>query len=182
MQRRLLGRGIVAAAEAEAFDLARSFPRTKDAFLSLAEALPEEPPQRFYSQLWESKATLTRILQARHEATRVALLKDEAVKKTWDRLQAVRREVAGLLLADPQKVKDRDGRVRALTDEKEKLEAELAKALPELERAKQLAKVGPKNLADNLPKDAVLLDFIRYEFFDKGKAKEQHYVVFLVVP
>jgi len=56
-----------------------------------------------------------------------------------------------LLNADPDKVRDHDDVVRDSTNKKEKLEAELAKALPELERPKQLAKLGPNTWRTTCP-------------------------------
>jgi tetratricopeptide (TPR) repeat protein len=181
MYRARLRRDAVLASEAEALDLERSLPAAKDEFLSLALELPDESPERFYAQFFDSKAFLTRILQRRHEATRAAITRAEDVKERWQALQAVRRELGGLLVASPAKVRDRDERVRDLTDKKEMLERELAKALPELERSRRLAKLGPKDLVEILPRDVVLLDFVRYVFVNKDKP-QRHYAVFLLAP
>jgi CHAT domain-containing protein len=169
--------------EAEALDYLQGLAETRDYFLSLALASPERmPPEQVYARLWESKAMLTRVVQARRHATRIALGSDDKLKQTWLELLDVSRRLAGLRLKPVTDPKIRDDNLRKLTERKEQLETAIAGMVPEIGRDKQSAGLGPEDLANRLDKDAVFLDFVRYRYWQKGKKLDLRYVVFVLTP
>src|SRR5262249_47792795 len=60
------------------------------------------------------------------------------------------------------------------------LERRLGKALPELTRRQELAKLGPADMAGRLPAHTTFIDLIRYGHYHKGKLKEPRYVAFVL--
>jgi tetratricopeptide (TPR) repeat protein/CHAT domain-containing protein len=164
-------------AQAQALARAASLPSTRDVYLSLSRDVV--PPQAAYPHIWASKAAVTRILQARH-AARAAVRKSPAVKAAWDELILVRGQLTFRLHHPGKDLAARDREVRDLTQRTEELERLLGKALPELPRCKELDKLGPSDLAADLPKLTAFIDLIRYQHFEKGEAPSLRYVAFVV--
>jgi CHAT domain-containing protein/tetratricopeptide (TPR) repeat protein len=177
---RLTYRTAQVSSEAETLDFLQSLPPTRDALLSLSVTEPPNDSARWYAALWESKAVVTRIMQQRHEATRIALVKNDKVHQQWQQLQLVRQQLGRLLLDPDRPLAQRDLELRELNDRKEKLERALAGVLPEIERHKELARLGPLELARRLPEGAVFLDFWRYNRPQRGRPDQRCYAVFVI--
>ena len=180
IRRALVLRTARLSSEAEALDELQTLLRIRGRFLSLISKLPQEQATRFYAPLWESKALVTRVVQQRHQATRVLASKDAKVRKTWQELQNVRQQIEWL-----QHDAGKEGRAEELRDgttRKEKLERELAALMPEYQRLKELSDLRPADLANRLPVDAVFLDFTQYHVMDKLKKVGRRYVVFVITP
>jgi CHAT domain-containing protein/tetratricopeptide (TPR) repeat protein len=186
MYRPYLERELAGAAEAEALALVRAQPLFRDVLLSTAHHVPGSDAQA-YAQVWTSKAGLTRLLQRRHTARRAA--QAPAGLADWQALLDVRRQLARQLLNPGRDRTDRD--LRALTDRKEELERKLAQALPELPRQQELNRLGPADLSQHLPAQSVLIDLLRYAYWeDKPKRQEKagkvaatpSYVAFVLAP
>src|SRR5262249_13816424 len=130
---------------------------------------------------------VTRVLAQRHAAARVAGTEHAA---QLDRLKDLRRSIDNLLRDTKLPRDDRDRLLTKATDECDALERELAKIIPMRERAKVLDQLGPDALPPLLPKDAVLIDFVRYTKFDydpaqpgkTGEARTPSYAAFVVGP
>jgi CHAT domain-containing protein len=76
----------------------------------------------------------------------------------------------------------RDRQLSDLTGEKEQLERNLAKQLPELERFRQLAALGPADLAGKLPPGTTFIHFVRHADYAKAKFTGYHYQAFVLAP
>src|SRR5262249_55856902 len=77
MWRRQIDRQIAIADEAEALELVRSLPLTRDGYLSVARHV-KDIDGAVYNQIWSSKAAITRVLERRRLATRLSLACTEA--------------------------------------------------------------------------------------------------------
>jgi len=169
------------APEAQALELLATLPLTRDAFLTLARRLAVDPAET-YRPLWQARAALTRLLQARHQATRRALADPKAsaaLKQLSEQLVTVRQHLAALpgQLLNPA---ERDRRWRELTEQKEDLQRQQARALPQLEALRQRAHLQPGDLVQHLPDGVAFLDFFCYFDSDK-KERGDRYMVFVLV-
>jgi CHAT domain-containing protein/Tfp pilus assembly protein PilF len=181
MRQRLGDRLAASASEAEALAFLASLPFDRDAFLSAALQARTSAPD-LYGRVWRSRAALTRALQRRHQATRVALAASDSVRRTWQELLDLRRQLS-LQLSEP--VRDlpaRDKELRRLTDRKEALERALAAVLPEIDRNTELDQLGPPDLAARLPAHSAFIDLVRYRHFGKGGQPADKYLAFVVKP
>jgi CHAT domain-containing protein/tetratricopeptide (TPR) repeat protein len=181
MDRRLAASFTANAPEAEALSFLRTLPLTRDGYLTAALAA-NVPAAANYAHVWASKAPLTRLLQRRHQATRLALAGSEAARLKWQDLLDTRRNLARLLLEPATNQQARDQKLARLTDHKEALERELAGQLPETARAKQVDQLGPTDLAAMLPKGAAFIDLLRYTHVAKDRQRSAKYLAFLVLP
>jgi CHAT domain-containing protein len=161
------------ASEAEALAYVQAQPLTRDGFLSLTTKLPGTD-EKAYTAVWSTKSAVTRVLAQRHAAARVA--GTEHAKKL-EELKATRRYVDYLLRNTRLGKDERDKLLTKAVDERDALERELAKAVPLLQRARELDALEPDALLALLPEHAVLIDFVRYTRFEfdsdePGKAGE----------
>ncbi|MCI0461311.1 MAG: CHAT domain-containing protein, partial [Gemmataceae bacterium] len=172
--------------EAQALNFAASFPLTRDVFLSVARCLPN-PAGSGYALVWQSKAALTRVYERRHLALLAATAPQ--VHERWQRLLALRRQREHLLLAPiPANPTARDQKLAELNQAVDQLDRELLPLLPAVARAEQLAQSRPGDLQQRLPPHTVLIDLLRYTFFEqdpktpveKGRRTTPSYVAYLL--
>src|SRR5262249_19746417 len=100
----------------------------------------------------------------------------------WERLQAVRSQLNRLAVEPGRDLAARDRRLAELNDEQEKLERDLAKELPELERHRRLAALGPADLTQKLGPGTAFIDFVRHTQWEKGKFTGYRYQAFVLAP
>jgi CHAT domain-containing protein/tetratricopeptide (TPR) repeat protein len=170
------------APEAQALALLRSFPGIRDAYLSAALRVPGEPLPEVYAQVWPSKGLLFQLVARRHQAALAATLNSPKTRGQWERLQGVRGELARLASAPATDHAARNLRLAELNDEQETLERDLAKQLPELERHRRLATLGPADLARKLQPNTTFVDFVLHGEFTKGKFAAYRYEAFVLAP
>jgi tetratricopeptide (TPR) repeat protein/CHAT domain-containing protein len=186
MQQALLDHFAQLSAEAEALDLARSLPLSRDFFLSATTDLPGAAG-RTYRLVWPTRAALARALERRRLALHAA--SPEARRMAED-LLTLRRQIEATLASPVRDAAARDAEVRRLTRRKEQLERDLAAALPGLAGLRARDRLGPGDLAACLPAHAAFVDLLRYVRvgFDPKKparAGERHtpgYVAFVLAP
>jgi tetratricopeptide (TPR) repeat protein len=158
---------LATAPEADALGFLYGMPRTRDSYLSATRDLPAAHAGA-YRRVWAGKAALTRLLERRHLAVRVALAdprSDSPLRRTWEELLAARRRLRQAL--DGPGPDPAAGRpLEQLTDQKERLERELAAALPELARRNELQRLGPDDLGKRLPRCAAVVDLLRYARYE----------------
>jgi CHAT domain-containing protein/Tfp pilus assembly protein PilF len=174
---------LAGAPEAQALAFFRSFPRSRDAYLQTSLGVPGESIPEIYAQVWPFKGLLFQLAARRHQAVLAAASDSPNTRRQWERLQAVRGRLAHLFVATAGL--DRaahDLRLTELTDEQEKLERDLAKQLPELDRSRQLAALGPADLALKLPPETAFIDFVRHADFGNAKFTGYHYQAFVLAP
>jgi tetratricopeptide (TPR) repeat protein len=181
MQHRLGNSFIFSSAEAEALEFLNSLPRIRDGYLSVV-AKGKASSSAVYARVWQSRALLTRLLQRRHQATRIALVGSDVAGRKWQELLDTRRHLARLLLDPCKEFINRTKELVRLTDRKEALERDLAALLPEIERNKELDSLGPSDLAGLLPEGSVFVDLLRYTHFGKDLQHTDKYLAFVVRP
>jgi CHAT domain-containing protein/Tfp pilus assembly protein PilF len=179
---RLVSALLAGSGEAEALNFLAQFPVTTDAYLSVTRVLPDKTSSA-YAALWHAKGAVTHMLQQR----RLTLLaaKDQTTRDLAAQLAATRRTLAGLLRPGAS---GRPERVRALSDQKEKLEKQLAEKLPLYQALRERLKRGPADLVPLLPPGTVFCDLARYRQMDydpqvpgpKGERGGFRYVAFVM--
>jgi len=174
MIHRLNRRMTATASEAEALAFLQTQPHTFHGLLSFSLLVPDTAAAA-YGAVWSHKAAVSRVLEQRHAAARVAGTDHAA---TFNRLREVRREIDRLLQDRRLPPGDRDRKLAASADERDRLERALANVLPVLKKWQELDASGPETLVSALPREAVLIDVIRYVRFErdptmKGRAAEK---------
>jgi CHAT domain-containing protein len=173
------------APEATALNYLGSLPMPRDAYLWATRHLPKMDS---YAAVWQSKAALSRIYEARHLAV-VAAASPKA-RALWQSLLALQRDRETLLLtpANPDRARARDARLDAIEEEIRAKEADLRPLLPAVKRSNQLARATPVDLSKALPAGTAFVDLLRYSHIEqgpkgagkKGEKWTPHYVAFVV--
>jgi tetratricopeptide (TPR) repeat protein len=168
------------ASEAALLNLLHSQPDADQALLFASRHVPGEE-ERVYQLLWQTKATLTRLLEQRHLHL-VTQAESGNLAPRWQELLETRRRLARLLLAPPHDPKSHQEQLRQLTDAKEKLERELAERLPVLNRQLFLSKAQPRDLSAALPPGSVFIDLLHYRGWDPKQKRWDggNYVAFVL--
>jgi CHAT domain-containing protein/Tfp pilus assembly protein PilF len=178
---------VPAVSEAEALNHLGSLPLARDAFLSASGHLPDSDAV-CYAEVWRSKGALFRILRSRQQTFRL-LINPEA-RALWEQLVQTRRDLARLILAPPRDPAFHRKHLQELTEQKEKLERQLAEQSAPFRREQELARSTPADLVRQLPPRSVLIDLLRYVRFEqdpkvpgqKGERRTLSYVAFVLRP
>jgi CHAT domain-containing protein/Tfp pilus assembly protein PilF len=157
------------AAEAEALNFVASLPLARDAYLSVTAHLPPDPA--VYEGVWDSKAALTRVLEARHRDSLASA--DPQTRDLARRLREARRDLARAAQAPVADAGAHARRLKALTDAKEVLEQQLARRLDLAAPARGGARATPAALRDLLPDKAVFIDLVRYRALARDHGSER---------
>jgi CHAT domain-containing protein/Tfp pilus assembly protein PilF len=183
MLQRLTSALLASSAEVEALNYLTELPFTRDAHLSVTRALPDKTGSAYHG-LWHAKGAVTQMLQQR----RLTLLaaRDPATRDLAAQLTATRQALASLLRPGAAA---RPERVRPLSDQKEKLEKQLADQLPLYQALHERLQRGPADLAALLPLGVVFCDLTRYWHIVqdpevpgiKGEKRTLSYVGFVLV-
>jgi hypothetical protein len=195
MQQNLADVLLSTASEANALSYAASLPLSRDRLLSVSRHLPSTDSAT-YVHVWRGKAALTRLLERRHQALRLAVAdtKDPTRAKKIPALGrdllATRQQLARLLLTPSKDPKAHTKRLQQLSTAKEELEEQLAKLAPAFAREQALNRLGPADLLKHLPLGTAFIDLLRYVRFDqdpkvagsKGQKRTPCYVAFVLCP
>jgi CHAT domain-containing protein/Tfp pilus assembly protein PilF len=173
-------RATAGAPEAQALALLQSLPRRRDAYLSTSLQVADEPVSEVYARVWPSRGPLLRLISRRHQAVLVVASHSPEARRQWERLQAVGRQLHHLANEPSKDAAVRDRRLAELTDEQEKLERSLAQQLPELQRHRRIATLGPADLTKRLPPGTAFIDFVLYAHWVKGKFTGYRYQAFVL--
>jgi CHAT domain-containing protein len=160
MRQALTNRLVESTALAEAAQQFDTLLRSRDPFLSVT-AHTRTGAESVYARIWPGRSVLTRLLERRHQSFQAMTEKPE-VRRRWEELTDVSRQLTRLLLHPPGSTKDLDERARTLTARKERLERELAPLLPALAAQKELDRLGPADLQRQLPAHTAFVDILRY--------------------
>src|SRR5262249_37424547 len=150
MQARLAEREMAAAPELQALAFLRSLPRTRDGYLSAALKFPRTTASSC-ERAWAARSALLRLLLRRQETPGAARPASVDAREKWRQRGEVRRRLSRLLLQPGNDAAARDRLLENLEREQERVERELGKLLPLLQEHKELARLGPKDLAAKLP-------------------------------
>jgi CHAT domain-containing protein len=169
------------APEAQALRFAVRQPPTLAEYLSAA-APPTVTPAKIYEQAWRARGILTRVLQRRHQAMRVAVEGDAEVRRQWHVLVETRAQLSRLLLDPGRDPAARDREVARLTERKEQFERDLLPRLSDRKRDRDTDQQRPAELAAHLPQGAVFVDLVRYSHFAPDRTEMPRYLAFVVRP
>jgi len=179
MQRNLGDRELQTASEAQALEYIGALPASSSSYLSVAVQYPETAAAT-YSVAWTEKSAVMKLLARRHLAASVQRGKSDDLSRGYERLGDIRREIARLLNQPGDDLAERDKKLAQLSDQRDRLERDLARQLPELSRELELAKWASADLLAVLPVDAVLIDFVRYSHWEEGKLAGARYLAFVL--
>jgi CHAT domain-containing protein/Tfp pilus assembly protein PilF len=179
MQQALSRTLLAATSEAEAMSYLAQLPGTRDAMVSVSLRVPASDEET-YRRIWDGKSVLTRILHDRQAATLGREGTDPAIQRTLTAWRDARSRLARLILAtaDGRDHPERVALIKELGSEKERLERELAAALPEFARKRALEQSRHDDLLKVLPERTAVLDLVRFTRFEqdpqvKGKKGER---------
>jgi len=171
---------LAATSEAEAMNYLAHLPLFRDALISVCLRVPDSD-EASYARVWRGKVAVARMLQRRQaELFRRAAADPGALRdiETW---RDIRGQLARLLLAtaDGRDHPERLARLQQLTADKERLERQLAEAIPEFARHQVLERSPHTKLVEVLPEHTVVLDLASYTRFEqdpqiKGKTGERY--------
>ncbi len=181
LQQAQLKHGTSLASESQALAFVRSLPRTRDIYLSVTRDQPGLDTEAC-SQVWLSRAFITRLLQQRQQALRQAQRGSPVADKARE-LQILRQRIEQLISGPFAKGEERDALLATLTRRRDDLEHELAQLLPQEPRTD----LDPGRLVEKLPGSSVFIDLLRYDSFhvDRSQARrvfrsEPHYLAFVL--
>ncbi len=177
---RQVQREVASAPEVQALALVRSFPRTKDANLSVAWRLPVAERQALHADVWPTKGLLLDLVSRRHQSAQAAAAPE--TRQQWEQLIAVRRQLNRLAVEPGNDPNARARRLTELADKQERLERDLATILPTLARHQRLSGMGPQDLQKVLERGTAFVDIYRHGDWDKGKFVGYRYQAFLLAP
>jgi CHAT domain-containing protein/tetratricopeptide (TPR) repeat protein len=166
---------LAGASEAEALDLASKSLMMPKIFLS-ASRHTKTPAGEAYRLVWATRGVVLQAIARRQESLRS--LVSPALREQYDSYLQVRRELARALLtptdADPGHLVARKDRLNTLSNEKERLERDLATRIPDFGRQLQAGRRPYTELIARLPQHAAFIDFVSY--FDEQRTEQ--YVAF----
>jgi CHAT domain-containing protein/tetratricopeptide (TPR) repeat protein len=178
---------MAAMSEAEALNYLASLPFPRDVFLSVSRHFPDRDAA-CYAPVWRGKGTLFRILRSRQQA--LLQQTDPESHALWEQLVLTRRGLARLILSPPHDPAAHRKRLQELTEQKEKLERQLAERSAPFRRQQESARATPGDLGRQLPPRSVFIDLLRYRRIEQdpkvpGKKGEQWilcYIAFVLRP
>jgi CHAT domain-containing protein/Tfp pilus assembly protein PilF len=195
MRQKMNDHFVASVSEAEALSLLSNLPLTRDVFLSVTRHL-SDPDAASYLWVWRTKAAILHALQSRHQTLSQAAQaprgkpdpKQAKIRLLWQELRTKRAELSRLLLRPEKDAKAHRQRLQKISTSKEDLERQLAKLVPPFARAQALQRLDFNNLIKELPRQTVLIDYLRYVRFDqdrkvagkKGERRSVRYVAFVL--
>lgn len=108
------------------------------------------------------------------------------IKKKFDELTGIRREIAKLQLSGSGKMTPEEYQkiIKGLEEKKESLEAELSSLSRDFALEKMVGRADVKRISEILPEESVYIDFANISLYDfKGKRwGKSRYLVFVLIP
>jgi tetratricopeptide (TPR) repeat protein/CHAT domain-containing protein len=163
-------------------------------FLSLIlQYFPNSPTTvvKALESIWQRKGIGAEALVAQRDAVLGISDRHSLLKEKLQQLTTWRLQIAQKMMAGPSENEDLESYQKLLekwNERKEQLEIELAQQIPEIKLERQLRTVNCHKVALALPKNAVLVEFIRFRVFDfqatsaegRSEWKAPHYLVFVL--
>ena len=173
--------------EAEGLNYLASQPRIRNRLLTVAAALGE-PPEQVYKELWSTRGAVQKSIAARRRLMKEA--EDESSRRRYQLWLDRGRQIAQLTIVSPthgdsSSFEDRRERLKSLTQEKEKLERELAELV--VVHQSTAAEADPvEAMKLQLPVQSAFVDIRFYTRFDysnserpRQESRTNCYVAFL---
>ena len=164
---------LAATSEAEAMNYLAQLPLARDLLISVCLHVPESDEAN-YARVWRGKAAVARMLQRRQAELFHRAAADPAARRDIETWRDVRGQLARLLLAtaDGRDHPERLARLQQLTADKERLERQLAEAIPEFARHQALEHSPHTKLVEALPEHTVVLDLVELHALRAGPADQ----------
>jgi CHAT domain-containing protein/Tfp pilus assembly protein PilF len=186
--RRLLDLSAAIQSERQQLAMNRILRNRLDLYLSLALAAKAPAESAYVPVLAWKGAVLARQRHLREARQLLRQSPDPAVAKLSAELEAVTRRLGALALSTPT-AKDLEGYRRSLDEmsqQRERLESQLAQASREFRRQRMLARLTPDQVQQLLPRDVALIDFLEYTHYSpppekKGPFKTERRLLAFVV-
>ena len=179
---RQTAREMLSAPEASALAFLRTLPTIRDAYLFTALGVTEEPVSSVFTRVWPTKGPLLQLASRRHQGALVATAGSTEARAVWQRLVDVRGQLNRLAVEPGANSDERDRRLVPLATEQERLERDLVKYLPALDRHTGLADLGPKNLHAKLEPSTAFIDLFHHAEWEKGELVGYRYQAFVLAP
>ncbi len=154
---------VAATSEAEALNYVVRLSPQADVLISVCLHVPESDEAN-YARVWRGKAAVARVLNRRQAELFHKAALDPAARRDIDSWRDIRGQLAKLLLAtaDGHEQPERLARLQQLTADKERLERQLAAAIPEFGCRQALERSPHTKLVEALPEHTVVLDLAYY--------------------
>ena len=175
--------------EAEALNFAARNLRTPNGLLS-AWPHTDKPDGDLYAYVWMRRGIIHRHMALRQQALQEA--NTPGIRELYAQYVDTRRELARLTLApavsDPKRSAVRHQRLGELSEQKERLERELADTLPGFRQQLEQQRRPHTDLTKHLPKGSVFIDLLQYLYLQQdpnvpGRAGQRwtpSYVTFIL--
>lgn len=159
---------LAATSEAEAMNYLAQLPLDRDRLISISLHVPNSD-SAVYARIWRGKAAVASMLQRRQTAQFHLATGDPATRRAIEAWRDTRGQLARLLLAtaDGRDHPERLQRLQQLTAEKERLERDLAGALPEFAHTQAFERSPHTRLVETLPERTAVLDLVRFTRFEQ---------------
>jgi CHAT domain-containing protein len=172
-------------AEARAMALRRTITGC-DPLLSVLSRLPGRDAREAYQAVWDNRALVTRIQAQR----RAQVSASPRAQSLYAQIRLTGQQLAQVTLAatKPNQQQARHKRLAELNEQKERLEAELARVSSEYRWSQQIAEASPVDLVRLVPKNAAIIEFYRATAWNPpptGRGTlvpESHYDAFVLRP
>ncbi len=189
MQQDLAEIMLAAISEAEALNYLAQLPLARDLLISVCLHVPESDAVN-YARIWRGKAAVARMLERRQAELFHQAAANPAARRDIETWRDVRRQLVRLLLAtaDGRDHPARLAKLQQLSADKEHLERQLVKAIPEFARDNALKGSPHTKLVEVLPEHTVVLDLASYTRFEqdlqikgkKGERRTPSYIGFVL--
>jgi CHAT domain-containing protein/tetratricopeptide (TPR) repeat protein len=159
---------LAATSEAEAMSYLATLTGTLQGLISSSLRLPGSADET-YRRIWDGKSSMAQVLHDRQAATLNQVKSDPGLRRTVTAWRETRARLARLILAtaDGRGHPERDRLIKELSSEKDRLERELAAAVPEFARKRALERSGHGDLLKTLPEGAAVIDLVQFKRFEQ---------------
>ncbi len=178
MQNTLARTVLAVSSEAEAMSYLARQPGTLSGLISVSLRIPGSSDET-YRRIWNAKSALTQLLRDRQAVTLGRAAGDPALQRTVSAWRDTRAGLARLILAtaDGHDHPERAAMIKKLGNDKERLERELAAAMPEFARKRAVEQSRHDDLLKVLPEGTAVFDLLRFTRIEqdaevKGKKGE----------
>jgi CHAT domain-containing protein/Tfp pilus assembly protein PilF len=170
--------------EAEGLAYVEAVRSGRDPLLFVARHLPGFTTAEVYAWVWATRALASRAVAGRRNLVEHV----PAARPLWDQLLATRKQLAQLTLAavPPDKARAREQRVARLSEDKERLERELARMSTAFRRQQEAQRVGFAELLARLPPGTAVVDLVSTTFQEASIKRQgdvegaRHYEAFVL--
>jgi CHAT domain-containing protein/predicted negative regulator of RcsB-dependent stress response len=167
------------ASEADAMAFSQRCRTSYHGYLAVSR---EDSDADAYAQVWTAKAAVTRVLQERRAALRVAGEGPPQLRQRADELRQISARISQLLLNGSQGERSRREQLLNWMEKEDKLRRELEQEVLGFHRGIELDEWGPADLMKRLPPHSVFVDFVSYVDFLDRSGPRPRYAAFVLAP